>query len=63
MKHIDYKYRANSKGEFHQRYLQILEDDFENINLEFCKLRDGLNEYTNKQNWIKEICSYLTKHL
>ena len=55
MKHIDYKYRANSKGEFHKRYLEILEDDFEKINLEFCKLREGLNEYTNKENWIKQI--------
>jgi hypothetical protein len=55
MKHIDYKYRANSKGEFHRRYLEILEDDFEKINLEFCKLRDGLTNYTNKQNWIKQI--------
>ena len=62
MKHIDYKYRANSKGEFHQRYLELQEDSFEKINLEFCKLREGLNEYTNKQNWIKKICSYLMKN-
>lgn len=55
MKHIDYKYRASNKKEFNQKYLQILEDDFKKVNYEFCKLRDGLNEYTNKENWIKKI--------
>jgi hypothetical protein len=60
MKHIDYKYRASSKGEFHQRYLKILEDDFNTINLEFSKLRDGLTEYTNKQNWVTKICKVLS---
>jgi hypothetical protein len=63
MKHIDYKYRANSKEEFQKRYLEIQEDEFEKINLEFCKLRDGLTKYTNKQNWIKKICSYLMMYL
>jgi hypothetical protein len=63
MKHIDYKYRANSKGEFHQRYLEIQEDGFEKVNLEFCKLRKGLTKYTNKQNWIKKICNYLIKNI
>jgi hypothetical protein len=62
MKHIDYKYRANTKGKFHQRYLEILEDDFDVINSEFSKLRDGLAEYTNKQKWVTEICNYLIKH-
>ena len=28
---------------------------FEKVNLEFCKLRDGLTKYTNKENWINEI--------
>ena len=60
MKHIDYKYRASSKGEFHQRYLKILEDDFNTINLEFSKLRDGLTKYINKQNWVTEICKVLS---
>jgi hypothetical protein len=60
MKHIDYKYRANSKGEFYQRYLEIQEDDFDNINLEFSKLRNGLNEYANKQKWVTEICKVLS---
>jgi len=55
MKHIDYKYRANSKGEFHQRYLELQENSFEEVNEEFSKLRDGLTKYTNKQNWIKQI--------
>jgi hypothetical protein len=59
MKHIDYKYRANSKGKFHQRYLEILEDDFDIINSEFSKLRDGLTKYTNKQNWVKQILNIL----
>ena len=62
MKHIDYKYRANSKGEFHQRYLEIQEDGFEKVNLEFYKLREGLTKYTNKQKWISEICNYLTNN-
>jgi hypothetical protein len=62
MKHIDYKYRANSKGEFHQRYLELQEDGFEKVNEEFYKLREGLTQYTNKENWIKEICSYLIKN-
>jgi hypothetical protein len=55
MKHIDYKYRASNKKEFDKRYLEIQEDEFEKVNLEFCKLRDGLTKYTNKQNWINEI--------
>jgi hypothetical protein len=55
MKHIDYKYRANSKGEFHQRYLELKEDGFEKINFEFCKLREGLDNYKHKQTWIKNI--------
>jgi hypothetical protein len=59
MKHIDYKYRANSKGEFHQRYLEIQEDSFEKVNLEFSKLRKGLTKYTNKQNWIKKILKFI----
>ena len=59
MKHIDYKYRASSKGEFHQRYLELQEDEFEKVNLEFCKLRKELRKYTNKQNWIKKIWNLL----
>jgi len=59
MKHIDYKYRANSKGEFHQRYLELQKNSFEEINEEFCKLRSGLTKYTNKQKWIKEIWNLL----
>jgi hypothetical protein len=62
MKHVDYKYRANTKGEFHWRYLQIQEDSFNKVNLEFSKLRDGLNNYTDKQKWITQICSYLIKN-
>ena len=62
MKHIDYKYRANTKGEFHWRYLQIQEDSFNKVNLEFSKLRDGLNNYIDKQKWVTQICSYLIKN-
>ena len=36
-------------------YLRNQEDSFEKVNLEFCKLRDGLTQYTNKENWIKKI--------
>jgi hypothetical protein len=60
MQHIEYKYRANTKQEFNHIYLKILEDDFETINSEFSKLRNGLTDYSNKQNWIKEICKALS---
>jgi hypothetical protein len=62
MKHIDYKYRANSKGEFHQRYLELQEDEFEKVNLEFCKLRNALEKYTNKELWIQKINNYLIQN-
>jgi len=60
MKHINYKYRANTKSEFNHKYLQILEDSFDVIDSEFCKLRSGLTEYTNKQKWVTEICKVLS---
>lgn len=59
MPHIKYKYRASSKGEFHKRYLQILEDTFDNLNKNFCKLKNGLNEYTNKEEWVTKILKML----
>ena len=62
MKHIDYKYRANSKGEFHSKYLELQENSFEEVNEEFCKLREGLEKYTNKEKWVTQICSYLMKN-
>ncbi len=60
MKHIDYKYRANTKEEFNHIYLEILEDSFDKVNFEFNKLRNGLNEYNNKQKWVTEICKVLS---
>ena len=35
------------------------EGEFEKVNLEFCKLREGLTKYTNKEKWIKDICNLL----
>ena len=55
MKHIDYKYRASSKGEFHQRYLEILEESYEKNLKEFNKLKTGLKEYTDKNKWIEKV--------
>jgi hypothetical protein len=59
MKHIDYKYRASSKGEFHQRYLEIQSDSFNNVNDEFTNLRNSLEKFTNKQKWVIEVCKVL----
>jgi hypothetical protein len=53
MPHINYKYRASSKGEFHQRYLELLEDENKLIELEFSKLKKELNLYTDKNKWIE----------
>ena len=60
MKHIDYKYRANTEKSFNHIYLQILEDTNDVVNFEFDKLRNGLNQYTNKQKWVTEICKVLS---
>jgi hypothetical protein len=60
MPHIDYKYRASSKGEFHQKYLEILENDMDIVNAEFHKLSTRLYFYTNKQNWINEVIKYIS---
>jgi hypothetical protein len=63
MKDIKYRYRAINKKEFHNQYLKILEDGFDDNKKEFDKLKAGLEKFTNKQKWIKEICSYLTMYL
>jgi hypothetical protein len=60
MKHIDYKYRANSKGEFHQRYLEILKNGFEKNKKQFDRLKKGLEKFTNKNNWIDEVIKYIS---
>jgi hypothetical protein len=61
MPHIDYKYRASSKKEFHQRYLELLENNYNLIEFEFSKLKKGLEKYTHKQNWINEVIKYISK--
>jgi hypothetical protein len=60
MSHIDYKYRASNKGEFHQKYLEILENDMDIVSSEFHKLSTRLYFYTNKQNWINEVIKYIS---
>ena len=52
MPHIDYKYRASSKREFHQIYLEILENDMDIVSSEFHKLSTRLYFYTDKNKWI-----------
>jgi hypothetical protein len=60
MPHIDYKYRASNKEEFHQRYLELLEDKHKLIEFEFSKLKKELENYTHKQNWINEVIKYIS---
>ena len=60
MPHIDYKYRASNKGEFHQMYLEILENNINIVSSEFHKLSTRLYFYTNKQNWINEVTKYIS---
>ena len=55
MKEIKYRYRAMNKEQFHYQYLHILEDDFEKNKKQFDRLKKGLEKYTNKQKWIKQI--------
>ena len=55
MKDIKYRYRAINKKQFHYQYLRILEDGFEKNKKQFDRLKKGLEKYTNKENWIKQI--------
>ena len=55
MKEIKYRYRAINKEQFHYQYLRILEDDFEKNKKQFDRLKKGLEKYSDKQKWIKEI--------
>ncbi len=55
MKQIKYRYRAMNKEQFHYQYLRILEDDFEKNKKQFDRLKKGLEKYTDKNKWIKEI--------
>jgi len=63
MKGIKYRYRAMNKQQFHYQWLRILEDGFEKNKKQFDRLKAGLQKYTDKQKWVSEICSYLTKYL
>jgi hypothetical protein len=62
MKHIEYKWRAGSKEEFMDVYKKILNTSLDENGSEFNKLKEGLKQYDNKSEWIKQICSYLIKH-
>ena len=54
------RYRAKTKKEFNNKYLELLEDDFTLIYKEFWNLRESLVHYTNKDKWIKQICKVLS---
>ena len=55
MKKIKYRYRAMNMQQFHYQYLRILEDGFEKNKKQFDRLKKGLEKYTDKQKWIKQI--------
>jgi hypothetical protein len=60
MNQIDYKYRANNKDEFYEKYLEIQNNSFDELRLEFNKLKNGLNTFINKTKWVTEICKVLS---
>jgi hypothetical protein len=60
MKDIKYRYRAMNKKQFHYQYLRILEDGFEKNKKQFDRLKKGLEKFTNKQNWVTQICNLLS---
>jgi hypothetical protein len=60
MRDIKYRYRAMNKKQFHYQYLRILEDGFEKNKKQFNRLKKGLEKFTNKQNWVTQICNLLS---
>lgn len=56
---IDYKYRASSKLEFNYQYDKMIKDGFEENAKQFNKLKKGLQKFTDKQKWIKDIYMYI----
>ena len=59
MPRIPYKYRASTKEEFDKMY-DIMCDDFEvEREYQFNLLKDALQQYTNKEEWIYEITTLL----
>jgi len=59
MRKIKYRYRAMNKKQFHYQYLRILEDSFETNKKQFDRLKKGLQQFTNKENWINKILEVL----
>jgi hypothetical protein len=60
MRDIKYRYRAINKKQFNYQYLRILEDGYEKNKKQFDRLKKGLEKFTNKQNWVTEICKVLS---
>ena len=61
MPRIPYKYRANTKEEFDKIY-ETMCDDFEvEREYQFKLLKEALQPYTNKEEWIYEITNLLNK--
>jgi hypothetical protein len=58
---IDYKYRANTKEEFNKMY-EIMRNDFElERQYNFFKLKEALQQYSSKEEWVYEITNILNK--
>lgn len=58
---INYKYRANTKEEFNKMY-EIMCNDFElERQYNFFNLKNALQQYNNKEEWIYEITNILNK--
>jgi hypothetical protein len=58
---IDYKYRANTKEEFNKMY-EIMCNDFElERQYNFFKLKEALQQYSSKEEWVYEITNILNK--
>jgi hypothetical protein len=58
---VDYKYRANTKEQFNEMY-EIMCNDFEvERQYNFTKLKDALQQYSSKEEWIYKITNLLNK--
>ena len=55
MPRIKYKYRASTKEEFQKVYETMCNDFESEREYWFNSLKDGLQDYTNKEEWIFEI--------
>ena len=61
MPRIKYKYRASTKEEFQKMYETMCNDFEAEREYWFNSLKDGLDDYTNKEEWIFEIVNLFKK--